>query len=85
VVLTGTLAEFTRDQASEEVMSRGGKVASSVSKKTDFVVAGDNAGSKYDKAVALGVPTLDEAGLRMLLAEGPEAARAAAKTSPGSG
>jgi DNA ligase (NAD+) len=85
VVLTGTLAEFTRDQASEEVMSRGGKVASSVSKKTDFVVAGDNAGSKYDKAVALGVPTLDEAGLRTLLAEGPEAARAAAKTSPGSG
>jgi DNA ligase (NAD+) len=85
VVLTGTLAEFTRDQASEEVMSRGGKVASSVSKKTDFVVAGDNAGSKYDKAVALGVPTLDEAGLRVLLAEGPEAARAAAKTSPGSG
>ena len=48
-------------------------------------MAGDNAGSKYDKAVALGVPTLDEAGLRMLLAEGPEAARAAAKTSPGSG
>jgi DNA ligase (NAD+) len=81
VVLTGTLAEFTRDQASEEVMSRGGKVASSVSKKTDFVVAGDNAGSKYDKAVALGVPTLDEAGLRTLLAEGPEAARAGATSA----
>jgi DNA ligase (NAD+) len=83
VVLTGTLAEFTRDEASDEVMKRGGKVASSVSKKTDFVVAGDNAGSKYDKAIALGVPTLDEAGLRTLLDQGPEAARAAAATSPG--
>ncbi len=82
VVLTGTLAEFTRDEASDEVMKRGGKVASSVSKKTDFVVAGDNAGSKYDKAIALGVPTLDEAGLRILLGQGPEAARAAAATSP---
>jgi DNA ligase (NAD+) len=82
VVLTGTLAEFTRDEASDEVMKRGGKVASSVSKKTDFVVAGDNAGSKYDKAIALGVPTLDEAGLRILLDQGPEAARAAAATSP---
>jgi len=83
VVLTGTLAEFTRDEASDEVMKRGGKVASSVSKKTDFVVAGDNAGSKYDKAIALGVPTLDEAGLRILLDQGPEAARAAAAASPG--
>jgi DNA ligase (NAD+) len=82
VVLTGTLAEFTRDEASDEVMKRGGKVASSVSKKTDFVVAGDNAGSKYDKAIALGVPTLDEAGLRILLDQGPEAARAAAAASP---
>jgi DNA ligase (NAD+) len=81
VVLTGTLASFTRDEASEEVTRRGGKVASSVSKKTDFVVAGDNAGSKYDKAVALGVPTLDEAGLRTLLDEGPEAARAAATSA----
>jgi DNA ligase (NAD+) len=82
VVLTGTLAGFTRDEASDEVMQRGGKVASSVSKKTDFVVAGDNAGSKYDRAIALGVPTLDEAGLRTLLDQGPEAARAAAATSP---
>jgi DNA ligase (NAD+) len=78
VVITGTLTGFTRDEASEEVTQRGGKVASSVSKKTDFVVAGDNAGTKYDKALALGVPILDDAGLRTLLDEGPEAARAAA-------
>ncbi|HEY7811896.1 MAG TPA: BRCT domain-containing protein, partial [Nakamurella sp.] len=61
---------------------RGGKVASSVSKKTDFVVAGDNAGSKYDKALSLGVPVLDEAGLRVLLADGAQAARAVAETAP---
>jgi DNA ligase (NAD+) len=83
VVLTGTLKGFTRDEASEEVTRLGGKVASSVSKKTDFVVAGDNPGSKYDKALALGVPALDEAGLRTLLTEGPEAARAAAGAAPG--
>ena len=83
VVLTGTLPGLTRDEASEAVMGLGGKVASSVSKKTDFVVAGDNPGSKYDKALALGVPTLDEAGLRTLLGEGPEAARAAAGAASG--
>jgi DNA ligase (NAD+) len=83
VVLTGTLAGLTRDEAGEAVMSLGGKVASSVSKKTDFVVAGDNPGSKYDKALALGVPTLDEAGLRTLLEDGPEAARAAAAAASG--
>src|SRR5262249_19345828 len=70
VVLTGTLPGLTRDEASEEITGRGGKVASSVSKKTDFVVAGDNAGSKYDKALSLGVPVLDESGLRVLLADG---------------
>src|SRR5262249_61727852 len=64
VVLTGTLPNLTRDEASEEITGRGGKVASSVSKKTDFVVVGDNAGSKHDKALSLGVPVLDEAGLR---------------------
>ena len=48
----------------------------SVSKKTDFVVVGDNPGSKFDKAVAVGAPVLDEAGLRVLLTEGAEAARA---------
>jgi DNA ligase (NAD+) len=78
VVITGTLPGFTRDEASEAVTGLGGKVASSVSKKTDFVVAGDNPGSKYDKAMALGVPTLDEPGLRTLLEAGPEAARAVA-------
>jgi len=79
VVLTGTLPGLTRDEASEEITGRGGKVASSVSKKTDFVVAGDNAGSKYDKALSLGVPVLDEAGLQVLLADGAEAARAVAE------
>jgi DNA ligase (NAD+) len=83
VVLTGTLAGLTRDEASEALVARGGKTASSVSKKTDFVVAGENAGSKYDKAVALGVPVLDEAGLRILLEAGPEAARAAVQENGG--
>jgi DNA ligase (NAD+) len=76
VVITGTLAGLTRDEAAEAVVARGGKAASSVSKKTSFVVAGDNPGSKYDKALALGVPVLDEAGFGVLLAEGPAAARA---------
>jgi DNA ligase (NAD+) len=83
IVLTGTLPSLTRDEASEEITGRGGKVASSVSKKTDFVVAGDNAGSKYDKALSLGVPVLDEAGLRVLLADGAAAARAVAENAPG--
>ncbi len=80
VVITGTLAGLSRDEATEAVTRRGGKAAASVSKKTDFVVAGENPGSKYDKALALGVPVLDEAGLRLLLEEGPAAARAAAGT-----
>jgi DNA ligase (NAD+) len=82
VVLTGTLAGFTRDQASDEVTARGGRVTSSVSSKTSFLVAGENPGSKYDKAVAAGVPVLDEAGFRALLEGGPKAARAAAAGSP---
>lgn len=73
-MVTGTLADFTRDEAGEALAGRGGKVSASVSKKTSFVVVGENAGSKFDKAVKLGVPILDEAGLRVLLAEGPEAA-----------
>lgn len=76
VVVTGTLAEFSRDQAKEAVVARGGKAAGSVSKKTAFVVIGDNPGSKADKAADLGVPVLDEDGFRILLDEGPDAARA---------
>jgi DNA ligase (NAD+) len=79
VVVTGTLATHTRDEASEAVMARGGKVSGSVSKKTAFVVVGDNPGSKYDKALTLRVPVLDEAGFAVLLADGPEAARAVAE------
>ncbi|WP_219465932.1 NAD-dependent DNA ligase LigA [Nonomuraea rhizosphaerae] len=79
-VVTGTLPGFTRDSAAEALALRGGKVASSVSKKTSFLVAGDNAGSKYDKAVSLGVPILDGAGFEVLLSEGPEAAAGVAVT-----
>jgi DNA ligase (NAD+) len=79
VVVTGTLAEFSRDQATEAVTSRGGKVSGSVSKKTSFVVVGDNPGTKYDKAISLKVPVLDESGFAVLLAAGPEAAREVAE------
>jgi DNA ligase (NAD+) len=79
VVVTGSLQEFSRDQAKEAIIARGGKATSSVSKKTDFVVVGDAPGSKYDKAVDLGVPVLDEAGFRTLLDQGPDAARAVAE------
>ncbi|OBH48443.1 NAD-dependent DNA ligase LigA [Mycobacterium mantenii] len=71
VVVTGSLAGFSRDDAKEAILTRGGKAAGSVSKKTDYVVAGDSPGSKYDKAIELGVPVLDEDGFRQLLAEGP--------------
>jgi DNA ligase (NAD+) len=80
VVITGSLESFSRDEAKEEVQRRGAKVSSSVSKKTDFVVVGDSPGSKYDKAVQLKVPVLDEAGFRVLLADGGEAARGVART-----
>ncbi|MCQ6552668.1 NAD-dependent DNA ligase LigA [Streptomyces sp. C10-9-1] len=80
VVVTGTLENHTRDGAKEALQSRGAKVAGSVSKKTSFVVVGDNPGSKYDKAVQLKVPVLDEAGFAVLLEEGPDAAREAAVT-----
>jgi DNA ligase (NAD+) len=76
VVVTGSLDRFSRDQATEAIAIRGGKVTGSVSKKTDFVVVGESPGSKYDKALALGVPVLDEAGFEVLLADGPDAARA---------
>ncbi|MDI2129362.1 NAD-dependent DNA ligase LigA [Yinghuangia seranimata] len=75
-VVTGTLVNFTRDGAKEALEAEGAKVTGSVSKKTDFVVVGDNPGSKYDKAVALGVPVLDDEGFAVLLADGPDAARA---------
>jgi DNA ligase (NAD+) len=68
-VLTGTLDGITRPQATERIVSLGGAVASSVSKKTDFVVAGESPGSKLDRAQALGVPVLDTNGFRALLAE----------------
>jgi DNA ligase (NAD+) len=73
VVITGTLPNYSRDEAAEAIRAAGGKVSASVSKKTNFVVAGENAGSKYDKAVELGVKILDEDGLRRLLASGPDA------------
>ncbi|WP_030206744.1 NAD-dependent DNA ligase LigA [Streptomyces sp. NRRL S-87] len=78
VVVTGTLAGHTRDGAKEALVSRGAKVTGSVSKKTSFVVVGENPGSKYDKAVAAKVPILDEAGFAVLLEQGPDAAREAA-------
>ncbi|MEU2330751.1 NAD-dependent DNA ligase LigA [Streptomyces althioticus] len=78
VVVTGTLENFTRDGAKEALQNRGAKVTGSVSKKTSFVVVGDNPGSKYDKAVQLKVPVLDEDGFQVLLEEGPDAAAAAA-------
>ncbi|MCO5970906.1 NAD-dependent DNA ligase LigA [Actinoallomurus soli] len=75
VVITGSLEGFSRDSATEAVQNLGGKVSSSVSKKTGFVVFGESPGSKYDKAVKLGVPLLDEAGFQVLLEKGPDAAK----------
>jgi DNA ligase (NAD+) len=66
-VLTGTLPSMSREEAREKIEAMGGKVAGSVSKKTDYVVAGADSGSKYDKALELGVVLLDEAGLIRLL------------------
>nr|WP_253670843.1 NAD-dependent DNA ligase LigA [Streptoalloteichus tenebrarius] len=79
IVVTGTLDGFSRDEAKEAIMARGGKAVGSVSKKTAFVVVGDAPGSKYDKAVQLKVPILDEAGFRVLLDSGPEAATEVAR------
>jgi DNA ligase (NAD+) len=67
LVLTGTLPALTREEATELIVAAGGKVSSAVSKKTSYVVAGDEAGTKLAKAEALGIAVLDEDGLRALL------------------
>jgi DNA ligase (NAD+) len=72
-VLTGTLPTLTRDEAKRRIEAAGGKTAGSVSKKTSYVVAGEEAGSKLDKARELKVPLLDEAGLMKLLEATTEA------------
>ncbi len=72
LVLTGTLPTLSREDATELIVNAGGKVTSAVSKKTDYVVAGDDAGTKLTKAESLGITILDEAGLQRLLA--PESA-----------
>ncbi len=77
-VLTGTLPSLTREEAAQAIGEQGGKVSGSVSAKTSFVIAGESAGSKLAKAESLGVAVLDEDGLRVLLSDGPDAARAAA-------
>ncbi|BBG04155.1 MULTISPECIES: NAD-dependent DNA ligase LigA [Pseudonocardia] len=75
IVITGSMERWSRDEAKESIMARGGRAAGSVSKKTAFVVAGEAPGSKYEKAIELGVPVLDEAGFQVLLDRGPDAAR----------
>ena len=71
-MLTGGLDELTREDSEAEIEARGGKVTSSVSKKTSYVVVGENPGSKLAKAEQLGVTLLDEAAFRKLLEEGPD-------------
>ncbi|MBG6217358.1 DNA ligase (NAD+) [Arthrobacter sp. CAN_A6] len=72
VVVTGSLQAYNRDEAKEAIISRGGKAAGSVSKKTSYVVAGENAGTKREKAETLGIPVLDEDGFVRLLEQGPQ-------------
>jgi DNA ligase (NAD+) len=72
-VVTGTLPTYSRDAAKEAIIIRGGKAAGSVSKNTAYVVAGEAAGSKLDKAISLGVQVLDEEGFKLLLDGGPDA------------
>ena len=74
IVVTGGLESLSRDEARAALLERGAKAAGSVSSKTAFVVVGDNPGSKYDKAVSLKVPILDEAGFLVLLEQGPDEA-----------
>ena len=84
IVVTGSLNGFSRDEAKEAVLSRGGKASSAVSKKTSFVVVGEAAGSKADKAEQLGVPVLDEEGFVALPEGGPDAVARPAE-EPGQG
>jgi DNA ligase (NAD+) len=80
VVVTGSLRDLSRDQAIAAIQERGGKVTGSVSKKTGFVVVGADPGSKYDKAVQVKAPILDDDGFAVLLEQGPDAAREVATT-----
>jgi DNA ligase (NAD+) len=85
VVVTGSLRDHSRDSAIAAIQERGGKVTGSVSKKTGFVVVGADPGSKYDKAVAVKAPILDDDGFTVLLEQGPEAAREVATIGDGDG
>ena len=69
-MLTGTLPSLTREEATAKIEAAGGKVSGSVSRKTSYVLAGEEAGSKLDKARALGVPMIDEQEFRRLLGGG---------------
>ncbi len=84
VVVTGSLRDHSRDQAIAAIQGQGGKVTGSVSKKTGFVVVGADPGSKYDKAVQVKAPVLDDDGFTVLLEQGPEAALAVAAIGGGS-
>jgi DNA ligase (NAD+) len=84
VVVTGSLRDYSRDEATAAIQGQGGKVTGSVSKKTGFVVVGADPGSKYDKAVQVKAPILDDDGFRVLLEQGPDAARAVATIGDGS-
>ncbi|SDE20310.1 DNA ligase (NAD+) [Blastococcus fimeti] len=84
VVVTGSLRDYSRDEATAAIQERGGKVTGSVSKRTGFVVVGADPGSKYDKAVQVKAPVLDDDGFRVLLEDGPDAAREVATIGDGS-
>jgi DNA ligase (NAD+) len=83
IVVSGSLQGFTRDQAEAAIAERGGKATSSVSKRTDFLVVGQDPGSKFEKARGLGIPILDEIGFSVLLSDGIEAAKAQAQSHSG--
>ncbi|MDX6257450.1 MAG: ligase [Frankiales bacterium] len=82
VVITGSMERHSRDSATEAVQTRGGKVSGSVSKKTSYVIVGDSPGTKFDKAVSLGVRILDEDAFEALLAGGPDAVALAEAAAP---